>query len=98
MLSATLSGLAGALKAIVFQLASLTDVHWTLSGEVALMTLIGGVGTLFGPALGAAVIVALEYYLSSLGSWVTVIEGLVFVLCVLGFRNGIVGSLRRPRR
>ena len=100
VLSATLCGLAGAMKALVFQLASLTDVHWTMSGDVVLMTLIGGMGTLFGPAVGALVIVALEFYLASIGSWVSVIEGAVFVVCVLGFRAGIVGTLQgwvRPR-
>jgi branched-chain amino acid transport system permease protein len=98
VLSAALSGLAGAMKTIVFQLASLTDVHWTMSGEVILMTLIGGVGTLFGPAVGALVVLALEYYLAGIGSWVSVIEGGVFVVCVLAFREGIVGSLSRLRR
>ena len=99
VMSATLAGLAGATKALVFQLSSLTDVHWSMSGEVILMTLIGGVGTIFGPAVGALVFVALEYDLSSFGSWVTVIEGAVFVVCVLAFREGIVGVLgRRLRR
>jgi branched-chain amino acid transport system permease protein len=94
-MSATLAGLAGATKAIVFQLASLTDVHWTMSGEVVLMTLIGGMGTMFGPTVGALVFVSLEFYLSSIGSWVTVVEGAVFVVCVLTFREGIVGVLSR---
>ena len=98
VMSATLSGLAGSTKALVFQLASLTDVHWTMSGEVVLMTLIGGVGTIFGPTLGALVFVALEFYLASLGSWVTVVEGAVFVVCVLAFREGIVGVLARRFR
>jgi branched-chain amino acid transport system permease protein len=93
VLSATLAGLAGALKAIVFQLASLTDVQWTMSGEVVLMTLLGGMGTIFGPVVGAFVIVALENYLASLGEWVTVITGVIFVVCVLAFRRGIVGEL-----
>ena len=95
VMSATLAGLAGSTKAIVFQLASLTDVHWTMSGEVVLMTLIGGMGTMFGPTVGALVFVALEFYLSSIGSWVTVVEGTVFVVCVLAFREGIVGVLAR---
>ena len=95
VMSATLAGLAGSTKAIVFQLASLTDVHWTMSGEVVLMTLIGGMGTMFGPTVGAVVFVALEFYLSSIGSWVTVVEGTVFVVCVLAFREGIVGVLAR---
>jgi branched-chain amino acid transport system permease protein len=93
LLSATLAGLAGATKAIVFQLASLTDVHWTMSGEVVLMTLLGGLGTVFGPVAGAFVLVAMESYLSQLGSWVTVVQGTIFVICVLAFRRGIVGEL-----
>ena len=93
ILSATLAGLAGALKAIVFQLASLTDVHWTMSGEVVLMTLLGGMGTIFGPVVGAFIIIALESYLSGFGEWVTVITGAIFVVCVLAFRRGIVGEL-----
>jgi branched-chain amino acid transport system permease protein len=95
VLSATLAGLAGALKALVFQLASLTDVYWTMSGEVVLMTLVGGLGTVFGPVVGAFVIVALETYLAQLGEWVLVIQGAIFVLCVLVFRRGIVGELAR---
>ncbi len=75
VLSAALAGLAGATKAIVFQLASLTDVHWTMSGEVVLMTLLGGLGTVFGPVVGALVIVAMENYLAQLGAWVTVVQG-----------------------
>jgi branched-chain amino acid transport system permease protein len=93
ILSATLAGLAGATKAIVFQLASLTDVHWTMSGEVVLMTLLGGMGTIFGPVVGAFVIISLENYLSAFGEWVTVITGTIFVICVLAFRRGIVGEL-----
>ncbi|MCW6508352.1 branched-chain amino acid ABC transporter permease [Hyphomicrobiales bacterium BP6-180914] len=93
VLSTVVCALAGAMKAIVFQLASLTDVHWTTSGEVVLMTLVGGMGTLFGPLVGAAVVVAAEFYLASIGSWVQVIEGGIFVACVLGFRAGIVGTL-----
>ena len=93
ILSATLAGLAGATKAIVFQLASLTDVHWTMSGEVVLMTLLGGMGTIFGPVVGAFIIIGLESYLSDLGEWVTVITGVIFVVCVLAFRRGIIGEL-----
>src|SRR4029453_11123339 len=93
VLSATLSGLAGSVKAIVFQLASLTDVHWTMSGEVVLMTLLGGMGTIFGPVVGAFAIVGLESYLAGFGQWVTVITGAIFVICVLAFRRGIVGEL-----
>jgi len=95
VLSAALSGLAGAMKALVFQLATLTDVHWTMSGEVVLMTLLGGLGTVFGPVAGAAIIVTLQNYLAGLGSWVTVVQGLIFVACVLLFRRGIVGELGR---
>jgi len=93
VLSATLAGLAGATKAIVFQLASLTDVHWTMSGEVVLMTLLGGMGTIFGPVVGAFTIIGLENYLAGFGQWVTVITGGIFVVCVLAFRRGIVGEL-----
>jgi branched-chain amino acid transport system permease protein len=93
VLSAAFSGLAGSTKAIVFQLASLTDVHWTMSGEVVLMTLLGGLGTVFGPVVGALVIVAMENYLSQFGAWVTVAQGVIFVVCVLTFRRGIVGEL-----
>jgi branched-chain amino acid transport system permease protein len=93
VLSATLAGLAGALKALVFQLASLTDVYWTMSGEVVLMTLVGGLGTVFGPVVGAFLIVAMENYLAQFGQWVLVIQGVIFVACVLVFRRGIVGEL-----
>jgi len=93
VLSATLAGLAGATKALVFQLASLTDVHWTMSGEVVLMTLLGGLGTVFGPVVGAFIIITMENYLAALGQWVTVIQGAIFVACVLAFRRGIIGEL-----
>jgi branched-chain amino acid transport system permease protein len=93
VLSATISGLAGATKAIVFQLASLTDVTWQMSGEVVLMTLVGGMGTVFGPLVGAGVIVAMQNYLSGFGEWVLVIQGVIFVIAVLLFRRGIVGEL-----
>jgi branched-chain amino acid transport system permease protein len=92
ILSATLAGLAGAMKAIVFQLASLTDVSWQMSGEAVLMTLVGGAGTIFGPVVGAVVIVAMQNYFAELGPWVTVIQGVIFVVCVLAFRRGIVGT------
>ena len=95
VLSAALSGLAGGTKAIVFQLASLTDVHWTMSGEVVLMTLLGGLGTVFGPVAGAVIVIGLETYLAQLGAWVTVVQGAIFVLCVLAFRRGVVGELAR---
>jgi branched-chain amino acid transport system permease protein len=93
VLSAALSGLAGATNALVFQLAALNAVHWTMSGEVVLMTLVGGLGTIFGPVVGALVVLAMENYLAQLGGWVTTVEGLVFVVCVLTFRRGIVGEL-----
>ena len=95
VLSAALSGLAGATKAVVFQFASLTDVHWHTSGEVVLMTLLGGMGTIFGPVVGAFVVVSLQNYLAQFGGWVTVITGAIFVACVLLFRRGIVGELAR---
>jgi branched-chain amino acid transport system permease protein len=98
VLSAGLSGLAGGTKAIVFQLASLTDVHWTMSGEVVLMTLLGGLGTVFGPVVGAVIVIGLETYLAQLGAWVTVVQGIIFVLCVLAFRRGVVGELARVIR
>lgn len=98
VLSAGLAGLAGGTKAIVFQLASLTDVTWTMSGEVVLMTLIGGMGTVFGPAIGAAVIVSLQNYLAGMGSWVTIIQGVIFVICVLAFRSGIIGTIAQKLR
>ncbi len=95
VLSAALAGLAGATKAIVFQLASLTDVTWQMSGEVVLMTLLGGLGTVFGPIVGAFIVIALETYLAQMGSWVLVIQGAIFVVCVLTFRRGVVGELAR---
>ncbi|MGQ2907555.1 MAG: branched-chain amino acid ABC transporter permease [Aliihoeflea sp.] len=95
VLSATLAGLAGATKAFVFQLASLTDVHWSMSGEVVLMTLLGGMGTVFGPIVGAAVIVTMQNYLATWGAWVTIVQGIIFVLGVLLFREGIVGVLSK---
>ncbi|MGZ8202290.1 MAG: branched-chain amino acid ABC transporter permease, partial [Burkholderiales bacterium] len=90
-----LSGLAGATNAIVFQLAALNAVHWTMSGEVVLMTLVGGLGTVFGPVVGALAVVAMENYLAQLGAWVTIVQGGIFMLCVLTFRRGIVGELGR---
>ena len=100
VISATLAGLAGATKALVFQLASLTDVHWTMSGEVVLMTLLGGLGTVFGPVVGAFVIVTMENYLTELGQWVTVTQGAIFVACVRAFRRAIIGErgnwLKKP--
>jgi branched-chain amino acid transport system permease protein len=95
VLSAALSGLAGGTKAIVFQLASLTDVNWPMSGEVVLMTLLGGLGTVFGPVAGAFMLIALEHYLAQFGSWVTVVQGAIFVICVLAFRRGVIGEIGR---
>jgi branched-chain amino acid transport system permease protein len=93
VLSGSLAGLAGALKVFVAQNASLTDVHWTMSGEVVLMTLVGGLGTVFGPVVGAFVIIAMQQYLAGFGQWVTVIQGAIFVICVLTFRRGIIGEI-----
>lgn len=93
VISGALAGTAGATKSLVFQLASLTDVHWSMSGEVVLMTLVGGMGTLFGPVAGAAVIVTMQNYLAQLGAWVTVVQGVIFVVCVLAFRRGIIGEI-----
>jgi branched-chain amino acid transport system permease protein len=93
ILSAGLSGLAGSMKSLVFQLASLTDVQWTTSGEVVLMTLVGGLGTVLGPVVGAFLLTAMQHYLAQLGSWVTVVQGVIFVFCVLLFRRGIVGVI-----
>jgi len=98
VLSATLAGVAGATKAIAFQIASLTDVHWTMSGEVVLMTLVGGLGTVFGPVIGAFVIVAMQNYLTVLEQWVSVIQGAIFVACVLLFRRGIIGEIANALR
>ena len=93
VISAALSGMAGGTKSLVFQLASLTDVNWHMSGEVVLMTLLGGMGTVLGPAVGALLVVTLNNYLASFGSWVTIIIGAIFVTCVLAFRRGIVGEI-----
>ena len=98
VISAALAGMAGAMKSLVFQLASLTDVSWHTSGEVVLMTLLGGVGTVFGPLAGAFTVVTLQSKLSSVGPWITVIIGGIFVVCVLVFRRGFVGELARLLR
>ncbi len=95
VISAAMAGMAGATKSLVFQLASLTDVSWHTSGEVVLMTLLGGVGTVFGPLVGAFTVVTLQSELSSVGSWITVIIGSIFMVCVLVFRRGMVGELAR---
>jgi branched-chain amino acid transport system permease protein len=108
VLSAGLAGLAGSVKAVVLGFGTLSDVHWSMSGLVVLMTLVGGMGTLFGPVLGAIIIIALENKLGDVGSWlaqvteiewfntlgesVTMVTGLIFVICVLAFRRGIIGE------
>jgi branched-chain amino acid transport system permease protein len=92
-LSATLAGVAGGMNSLVFQLASLTDVHWTMSGDVVLMTLLGGLGTVLGPVVGAFLVIAMQNYLAPFGQWVLIIQGMIFVICVLLFRRGIVGEL-----
>jgi branched-chain amino acid transport system permease protein len=94
VLSSALAGLAGSLKVLVLGVETLTDVHWHTSGEVVLMTLMGGVGTLLGPVIGATAVVGIQSELADkVGSWVTVIMGVIFVVCVLSFRKGIVGEL-----
>jgi branched-chain amino acid transport system permease protein len=93
VLSTALAGIAGATKSQVFGIATLTDVHWSMSGEVVLMTLLGGIGTVFGPVLGALVFGSLETYLAQFGDWVTVTQGAIFVACVLAFRRGLIGEL-----
>lgn len=93
VISAALSGLAGSVKALVFQLATLTDVHWHMSGEVVLMTLLGGMGTILGPVVGAGIVVGLQNYLANLGSWSTIATGFIFVVCVLAFRKGLIGEI-----
>ena len=98
VLSATFAGVAGATKALVFQLASLTDVDWPMSGEVVLMTLVGGLGTVFGPVVGATFMVTLENYLTTIGQWVFVVQGVIFVICVMVFRRGIIGEIARLAR
>lgn len=95
VLSSMLTGLAGATKVVVFQLASLSDVHFHQSGEVILMTLLGGLGTMLGPVVGAFTIIGLQSYLTGYGSWVTIITGTIFVVCVMTFRRGIVGEISR---
>ncbi len=94
VLSAALAGMAGATKALALGLATLTDVQWQMSGEVVLMTLLGGMGTIAGPVVGSTVIIAMQNYLSGFGSWVTIIMGATFVVCVLAFRRGIVGEIQ----
>jgi len=98
VLSATLAGVAGSTKALLVQIASLTDVNWPMSGEVVLMSLVGGLGTLFGPVVGSFVILTMQYKLAFMGEWVLVIQGVIFVACVLLFRRGIVGELAKLLR
>ncbi len=93
ILSTFIAGVAGGTKALVFGIATLTDVHWSMSGEVVLMTLLGGLGTIFGPVVGALIVTAMENYLANYGQWVTVIQGVIFVLCVIGFRRGVIGEV-----
>jgi branched-chain amino acid transport system permease protein len=93
ILSTFIAGVAGGTKALVFGIATLTDVHWSMSGEVVLMTLLGGLGTIFGPVVGALIVTAMENYLANYGQWVTVIQGVIFILCVLGFRRGVIGEV-----
>lgn len=93
VLSATIAGLAGSTKVMIFQLASLTDVSWHMSGEVVLMTMVGGVATTIGPLVGAAVIIAMQNYLAGYGDWVLIMQGIIFVVVVSLFRRGIVGEL-----
>jgi branched-chain amino acid transport system permease protein len=93
VLSAALAGVAGGTKALVFGIATLTDVHFAMSGEVILMALVGGLGTIFGPVMGALILTGMENYLAQFGAWVTVTQGAIFVICVLAFRRGVLGEL-----
>jgi branched-chain amino acid transport system permease protein len=93
VLSCAITGVAGGTKALVFGIATLTDVHYSTSGEVVLTTLLGGLGTVFGPAMGAIVVTAMENYLAQFGAWVTVTQGVIFMICVLAFRRGIIGEI-----
>ena len=98
ILSAAIAGAAGGLKSLVFGIATLTDVHSNMSGEVVLMTLLGGLGTVFGPVFGAFVLTSMENYLAQAGAWVTVIQGVIFVACVIAFRRGILGEFGAWRK
>ena len=93
ILSTFLAGIAGGTKSLVFGIATLTDVHWSMSGEVVLITLLGGLGTIFGPVVGALILTTMENYLAQFGAWVTVTQGVIFVACVLAFRRGVVGEI-----
>ena len=93
VISTFMAGIAGGTKSLVFGIATLTDVHFSMSGEVVLMTLLGGLGTIFGPVVGALVVTGMENYLAPFGAWVTVTQGAIFIACVLAFRRGIMGEL-----
>jgi branched-chain amino acid transport system permease protein len=93
VLSCMIAGVSGGTKALVFGIATLTDVNSATSGEVVLTTLLGGLGTVFGPAAGALVVTSMENYLAQFGAWVTVTQGVIFMICVLAFRRGIIGEL-----
>ncbi|HEX3349250.1 MAG TPA: branched-chain amino acid ABC transporter permease [Acetobacteraceae bacterium] len=93
VLSTFVAGAAGGMKSLVFGIATLTDVHWSMSGDVVLMSLLGGLGTIFGPVMGATIAQSLENYLAQFGAWVTVTQGVIFVICVLAFRRGVIGEL-----
>lgn len=98
VISAALSGIAGGMKSLVFGIATLTDVNFPMSGEVILMALVGGMGTIFGPVVGAAVVITMQNYLAPFGAWVTVTQGVIFILCVMAFRRGVVGEIAARRR
>jgi branched-chain amino acid transport system permease protein len=98
VLSTFIAGAAGGMKSLVFGIATLTDVHWSMSGEVVLMTLLGGLGTIFGPVVGALIVDAMENYLAQFGAWVTVTQGVIFVACVLLFRRGVIGEIAAWRK
>jgi branched-chain amino acid transport system permease protein len=98
VLSAFIAGAAGGMKSLVFGIATLTDVHWSMSGEVVLMTLLGGLGTIFGPVVGALIVDGMENYLAQFGAWVTVTQGVIFVACVLLFRRGVIGEIAAWRK
>ena len=98
VLSAAIAGIAGGMKSLVFGIATLTDVNFPMSGEVILMALLGGMGTIFGPVVGAAIVITMQNYLAPFGAWVTVTQGVVFVICVLAFRRGLIGEIAARRR
>jgi len=98
VLSAAIAGIAGGMKSLVFGIATLTDVNFPMSGEVILMALVGGMGTIFGPVVGAAVVITMQNYLAPFGAWVTVTQGVIFILCVMAFRRGVIGEIAARRR